>query len=269
MWAAVFLKLTKFSWFRRLVWKPIYEYVARKYRAQSWYFMNYGYTPDEKEGRLELQEKDEVNRYQIQLYHFLAVKAPIEGNELLEVGSGRGGGSAYIAEYLNPKQITGMDLASNAVKLANADHDLPNLHYIQGNAESIPMDDNSRDVVINVESCHAYGSVPNFLAEVKRVLRQNGRLVFTDLRSPEGMEKLEYEIGNCGMELIDEDDITAQVVEAIELEEPLKQTRIRENLPKSMWNAFEEFGGAVGSQIHLQLKSRDLIYKRFVLNNVQ
>jgi len=231
--------------------------------------MNYGYTPKEYESPLSLAEKDEINRYQIQLYHYLAVKAEIADREILEVGSGRGGGAAYIAKYLKPKDIIGMDLASNAVKLANSDHVFPNLKYIQGNAESMPLADDSRDVVINVESCHAYGSVTNFLAEVTRVLRHGGHLVLTDLRSPEGMDKLKKELEACPMRIIEEEDITSEVVQAIELEEPIKQKRIRENLPKSMWNAFEEFGGAVGSQIHLQLKSRELIYSRFVLKNEQ
>jgi len=267
MLAALFLRLTKYAWFRRLVWKPIYEMVARKYKAHQWYFMNYGYTPNESEQPLEVHEKDEMNRYQIQLYHYLAIKAPVEGSDMLEVGSGRGGGANYIAEYLKPKSMTGMDLAQNAVDLSNRDHDQPNLRYIQGNAEDLPLEDDSMDVVINVESCHAYGSVPNFLSEVKRVLRPGGMLVLTDLRGPDGMAKLRAQISTCGMRQIDEDDITDNVVRAIEEEEPLKKKRIEENLPKSMWNAFREFGGATNSQIHLQLKSRDLIYSRFVLKN--
>lgn len=267
MLAALFLKLTKYAWFRRLVWKPIYEMVARKYKAHQWYFMNYGYTPFDYEEPLELQEKDEINRYQIQLYHFLAIKVPVEGSDMLEVGSGRGGGASYIAEYLKPNSMTGMDLAQNAVDLSNRDHNQPNLRYIQGNAEKIPLDDHCMDAVINVESCHAYGSVPNFLSEVKRVLRPDGILVLTDLRGHEGMDKLREQINSCGMKVLEEEDITDNVVRAIEEEEPLKKKRIEENLPKSMWNAFREFGGATNSQIHLQLKSRDLIYTRFVLKN--
>jgi len=269
MLAALFLRLTKYTWFRRLVWKPIYEMVANKYKAQQWYFMNYGYTPFDCESKLELHENDEINRYQIQLYHYLAVKAEIKDRDVLEVGSGRGGGANYIAGYLKPNSMTGMDLAMNAVKLSNRDHNQANLNYIQGNAENIPMETDSVDVVINVESCHAYGSVPNFLDQVKRVLRSGGMLVLTDLRSPEGMDKLRKQIAQCGMTLLEEEDITDNVVRAIEEEEPIKKKRIEENLPKSMWNAFREFGGATNSQIHLQLKGRDLIYSRFVLKNNQ
>jgi ubiquinone/menaquinone biosynthesis C-methylase UbiE len=267
MLSALFLKLTKYAWFRRLVWKPIYEWLGRKFEADSWYFMNYGYVPKKDEERLQLDTKDELNRYQIHLYHYLAVMAKIEGNMVLEVGSGRGGGANYIASYLKPKDMLGMDLAQSAVDFSNKTHQQSNLSYVQGNAEKIPLPDNSRDVVINVESCHAYGSVDNFLAEVKRVLKPGGELVLTDLRSPDGMEKLESELSSCGMRLVKHDTISAEVVRAIEEEDALKWERIRTAIPKWLHKAFGEFGGAVGSQIHLQLKSGALVYKRFHLIN--
>ncbi|MCB9246314.1 MAG: class I SAM-dependent methyltransferase [Flavobacteriales bacterium] len=265
MFAALFLKLTKYAWFRRLIWKPIYNWLARDFKADKWYFMNYGYVPKPDEEPLHLHEEDEINRYQIQLYHYLAIKTDIEGKDVLEVGSGRGGGARYIAAYLNPKFMTGMDLAPSATRLSNELHKAANLNYINGNAEAIPVGDDHLDVVVNVESCHAYGSVPRFLAEVKRVLRPGGRLVLTDLRSPGGMQLLEQHLQNCGMDLLFEDEISKEVVKAIELEEDIKRNRIRQAIPKWLHEAFAEFGGAVGSQIHLQLKSGDLVYKRFML----
>src|SRR5205809_106333 len=96
----LFLELTEYSWFRRIVWKPIYETLAGKFPDEGWHFMNYGYVPDEKEAGLELPEKEEIHRYSLQLYHYLAVKIPLDGKKMLEVGSGRGGGSRYIAQYL-------------------------------------------------------------------------------------------------------------------------------------------------------------------------
>lgn len=265
MLAALFLKLTRYAWFRRLVWKPIYNWLAKDFKAEKWYFMNYGYVPGAGEALLELKDEDEINRYQIQLYHYLAVKTEIRGKEILEVGSGRGGGARYIATYLDPKFMTGMDLAPSATRLSNQLHKAANLNYINGNAESIPLKDAALDVVINVESCHAYGSVPKFLSEVKRVLRPGGTLVLTDLRSPEGMKLLEQHLHNCGLEFLEEDEISVRVVEAIELEEDVKRARIKQAIPKWLHEAFAEFGGAVGSQIHLQLKSGELVYKRFVL----
>jgi ubiquinone/menaquinone biosynthesis C-methylase UbiE len=260
----IFLELTEYPWFRRLVWKPIYEYLAKKYPVTNWHFMNYGYTPSPDEAPLELPPSEEYNRYPVQLYHFLAIKAPVKGQDVLEIGSGRGGGSKHIAKNLDPNSMTGMDLAQNAVDLCNKIHNVPNLKYVQGNAEKLPFSNDSFDMVINVESCHAYGSVSNFLAEVKRVLKPGGYLCITDMRGGPGLEKLKSELESTGMTKVFEDDITDRVVKAIELDEPNKWAQIKETVPVKYQKMFGEFAGVAGSQIHLQLKDRRLIYYRWV-----
>jgi len=265
MISRLFLELTEFAWFRRLVWKPVYQALAAKFPTDSWSFMNYGYAPESKDDHLSLPVKDEIHRFAIQHYHYLAVKAIIKGKDVLEVGSGRGGGSHYIATNLHPKSMTGMDLASNAVDLCNKNFISPNLRYITGNAEKIPLDNNSKDVVINVESCHAYGSVDNFLAEVKRVLRPGGHLLLTDIRGIPGKDLLAKKLLESGMDLIEEEDITLNVVNAIEKEDDLKWKRIRQSVPRWLHAYFSEFAGSVGSQTHTQLKNRDLVYFRFIL----
>ena len=190
MIARLFLDLTDYPAFRRIIWKPVYETIAKKFKVADWQFMNYGYTPNAYELPLSLQPEDEVNRYSIQLYHYLVSILEVPGKEILEVGSGRGGGANYINKYLKPGKITGLDIAHNAVKLANEKHATANLTFVQGNAEKLPFNNESFDIVINVESCHAYGSVPAFLKEVKRVLRPDGYFLCTDMRSPNGMQTL-------------------------------------------------------------------------------
>ncbi|MCB0530839.1 MAG: methyltransferase domain-containing protein [Saprospiraceae bacterium] len=263
MLAKLFLELTEYAFFRRLVWKPIYELLARVLPLSEWQFMNYGYTPMPDEPPLELESADELQRYPLQLYHYLASRAAVAGKEMLEVGSGRGGGAHYIAKYLKPKRMVGMDLAKNAVQFAQKNFKLPNLEYQQGNAEALPFPDASFDVVINVESCHAYGSVPNFLHEVRRVLRPGGIFLITDMRGEPGLQLLREQLNNSGLNLQEETDITRNVVLAIETEEPVKKERIRRLVPKWLVPAFEEFAGVKNSAIHRDLNSRDLIYCRW------
>lgn len=184
---------------------------------------------------------------------------------MLEVGSGRGGGAKYAYEYLKPNKVTGLDIAHNAVQLANKNFASEGLQFVQGNAETLPFDDESFDVIFNVESCHAYGSVPAFLNEVKRVLRPGGYFLCTDMRSPNGMQSLKRYLLDTGMHLQLQNDITENVIRAIELEEPMKQRRISENIPKWLINAFREFAGVKGSKIHEDLKTFLLVYHRFVL----
>lgn len=265
MIAKIFLELTDYPFFRRIIWKPLYETLAKRIKASDWHFMNYGYTPFEYEKILTLKPEDEMHRYPLQLYHYLASIVDVSQKEMLEVGSGRGGGAAYIENYLKPKTYTGLDIAYNAVELANHHHATDNLKFIQGNAEALPFSDESFDIIINVESCHAYGSVPVFLKEVKRVLRNGGYFLCTDMRSPAGMQTLKESLLATGMSLLKEEDITDNVVNAIELEEPEKQKRIAESIPKWFQKTFGEFAGVKNSQIHSGLAQRTLIYHRFVM----
>jgi ubiquinone/menaquinone biosynthesis C-methylase UbiE len=265
MIARLFLDLTDYAAFRRMIWKPVYETIAKKFKVADWQFMNYGYAPQAHEAPLTLHPEDEVNRYSIQLYHYLVSILEVPGKEILEVGSGRGGGANYIKKYLKPEKITGLDIAYNAVKLANQKHSTVGLTFVQGNAEELPFNDESFDVIINVESCHAYGSVPAFLKEVKRVLRPGGYFLCTDIRSPNGMQTLKNSLLATSMHISVEEDITGNVINAIEMEETVKQKRISDNIPKWLAKPFKEFAGVKGSKIHEDLKNGSLLYHRFVL----
>lgn len=268
MVAKAFLSLTEYPAFRRFIWKPVYEGLARHLKISDWHFMNYGYAPETEHVAPPLHPKDEINRYPIQLYHFLAQKTAIKDKQVLEVGSGRGGGASYISRYLSPARMTGMDIAKNAIRLARQHHREQNLEFMQGNAENLPFANESYDVVINVESSHAYGSVPRFLAEVKRVLKPGGIFLCTDLRGPEGMVKLKGHFELSGLQMISEENITSNVVNAIEKEDGIKQKRIKEHIASWMRPAFAQFAGTKGSRIHIDLQTNALIYYSFVLQKM-
>src|SRR5688500_6999413 len=120
----------RYAWFKRLNAKITYELLAKHIPAADWQFMNYGYVPDEREPALALPAS-QIQRYPLQMYHYLALKAPIEGKQVLEVGSGRGGGAKHIAKTLNPAFYTAIDLAQHAVDLANSSNTCPNLKFVQ------------------------------------------------------------------------------------------------------------------------------------------
>jgi SAM-dependent methyltransferase len=254
-----------FAWFKRLNAKVSYELLAKYIPASDWHFMNYGYVPQANEVALNLPDDPKIQRYPMQMYHSLAAKSVIEGKQVLEVGSGRGGGARYIASALKPASYIGLDIAQSAVDLANKLHQLPNLKFVQGSAEAIPLPDNSIDVVLNVESCHGYGNVDTFLKEVKRVLKPNGHLLLVDFRYTAQMDLLKEQLKKSGLTSISEEDITANVVKAIEAEDAIKKERIRTLFPEKWQKLFSEFAGVVGSKFHLNLKNRERLYYRFVL----
>ncbi|MEX2235827.1 MAG: class I SAM-dependent methyltransferase [Cyclobacteriaceae bacterium] len=255
----------RFAWFKRLNAKVTYELLAKRISAEDWHFMNYGYMPNQGEPPASIPDDPKIQKYPMQMYHYLAAKTELKGKQVLEVGSGRGGGARYVAGAFQPTSYTGMDIAQSAVDLANKIHPLPNLKFIQGSAESIPLPDKSIDVVLNVESCHAYGSVDKFLSEVKRVLKPGGYLLLVDFRDVKNMDLLRSQLRNTAMEWISEEDIAPNVVKAMEAEDDVKKERIRKLFPAKWQTLFGEFAGVVGSRIHLNLKSGARLYHRFVL----
>lgn len=260
--------LKRFAWFKRFNAKVTYELLAKHIPVADWQFMNYGYVPDTTEPPLDLANNPSIQRYPLQMYHYLAAKTNIAGKTVLEIGSGRGGGARHIASTMNPAFYTGMDLAQSAVDLANKLHSLPNLKFIQGSAESIPLPDNSIDVVINVESCHAYGSVEKFLSEVKRVLKPGGFLLLVDFRNEknvENMTTLKSQLKNTNMLILESENITSNVIQSIEAEDESKKERIRTLIPAKWQKLFSEFAGVVGSRFYETLKDGTRLYYRFVV----
>lgn len=256
--------LKRFAWYKRMNAKITYELLAKHVPAADWHFMNYGYVPSEKEPPLQLPES-QLQKLPLQMYHYLAAKTEITGRQVLEVGSGRGGGARHVTSYFKPAFYTGLDLAQSAVDLANELHKFPNLRFIQGSAEKIPLSDNSIDVVINVESSHAYGSVDKFLNEVKRVLKPGGYLLLVDFRSDNKMDLFRSQIKNLGMELLEEEDISDNVIRSIEAEDETKTQRIKALIPPKWQKLFSEFAGVVGSRFYNTLRDGSRRYYRFVL----
>src|ERR1700754_1977780 len=94
--------LKHYAWFKRLNAKVTYEILAKHIPATDWQFMNYGYIPQASEGPLPIAHQSHTQRCSLQMYHYLAAKASLEGKHVLEVGSGRGGGANHVASYYKP-----------------------------------------------------------------------------------------------------------------------------------------------------------------------
>src|SRR4051794_24506454 len=107
---------------RQLAWRACYEMLAARVRQPEWAFMNYGFAPLTPTGApLHLELADEPDRYCIQLYAHVLDGVDLAGADVLEVGSGRGGGASWISRYLGPRSTTGVDFAASAVALSRRD----------------------------------------------------------------------------------------------------------------------------------------------------
>ncbi|BBY06275.1 phthiotriol/phenolphthiotriol dimycocerosates methyltransferase [Mycobacterium noviomagense] len=170
---------------------------------------------------LPLEASDEANRFCIQLYHRVATQVDLSGKQVLEVSCFHGGGASYLMRTLHPASYTALDLNPAGIDFCRKRHQLPGLNFMQGDAENLPFADQSFDVVINIEASSYYPSFPRFLAEVARVLRPGGYLLYADVRyGRDHIAEWEEELRNAPMRLVSERDISKEVARGVETNVP-------------------------------------------------
>jgi ubiquinone/menaquinone biosynthesis C-methylase UbiE len=260
------MKLSQLSpWFRKRVWRQWYQYLAG-YQVADWRFMNYGYSAlDAAEPQLILQADDEPDRYAIQLYHRVAGAIDLKGREVLEIGSGRGGGSSFVKRYHHPSHMTGVDISAKAIQFCREHHRIDELSFLQGDAEALPLGDHAFDAVFNVESSHCYGSMPVFLREVNRVLRPGGHFLFADFRATSELGQLQAQLAGSGMAILEHQDITPQVLAALRQDSARKLAMIKGRVSQPLIGTFRQFAGIEGSDIYAGFQSGTVGYVRYVL----
>lgn len=228
--------------------------------------MNYGYAPlAAGEPVPSLTPAEEPDRYCIQLYDLLARAVPLEGKRVIEVGSGRGGGCAWIHRRHRPAAIRGVDFSRKAVALCRRRHRARGLTFVRGDAERLPLRSGSVDAVVNVESSHCYGSRARFIAQVARVLRPGGHFLYTDFFDDAHLPMIEAMFADSGLATVEARDITANVVRAMELDTKRKRRAIRSTMPRVLAGAFEQFAGLKDSEIHTAFATRRITYRMWVL----
>lgn len=265
----VFDALAGLPYLKKTVVRWWYQYLSTLDKDGDMTFMNYGYVPLAAEDpEIELRDEDLVNRYSIQLYHRVAGAVDLERKDLLEVGCGRGGGASFIMRSLEPRSVTGIDFSSKAVAFCNSYYDLKGLSFFPGDAEHIPFPSASFDAVINLESSHCYNSMKSFLREVVRVLRPGGYFLFADFRLREDIPLLYEQVKQSGLCILEEEQITANVLKALEFDNERKLALIQSKAPKFVRERLQQFAGLMGSPVHQRFLTGEWEYLRFVLQKV-
>ena len=267
----LFLSLMKLSpRTQKAFWKWWYQRLAKSGHEEEWSFMNYGFEDFDPSKHTVLEEKDEANRMFIQLYDTAASAIPINGLKVLEIGSGRGGGAAFVNHYHKPEAMVGLDYSQNAVDLAsNKYNDSKTLTFTQGDAEKLDFSDESFDAVINVESSHCYGDPELFFKEVNRILKPGGWFSWVDFRPKEKISETMKMLDLSGWECKTERIISPEVVRALDSLHDRKMKMISQHVPFLLRGSFREFSGVKGSKIHNAFSNGDIVYlaKTFQKNN--
>jgi len=253
---------------QKLTTKVWYQLVSVQ-ADQNLTFMNFGYAPAEADrSEPELDPADGRNRNTIQLYRRVTAAVDLRGKDVLEVGCGRGGGAAYIQKYLTPRSMTGIDFCGKAVAFCVRQHGGKGISFARGDADALDFPPETFDVVVNVESCHCYLSVERFLAGVFRVLRQGGNFLIADMGPKPYIEALREELGRSGLSMVEEEDITACVVRALQLTTEKNATEIRAQVPRGVRSLFSNFAGIEGTPVFEALRRREWEYVRFVMRKI-
>jgi ubiquinone/menaquinone biosynthesis C-methylase UbiE len=249
--------------FRETLFRIWYWYVSKVDKNAEVLFMNYGFS--EKDTKVDLSDKNEPNRYSIQLYHHLAVETEIKDKDIVEIGCGRGGGLSYITNSFLPSSAKGIDLNQRAIDFGNQYYNDNKMSFLQGDAQNLSLENNAYDVVFNVESSHRYPDMMAFLGEVSRILRPDGHFLYTDFRYDYEMEDLKKELEASGLTILKERMITKEVVTALEKDDARRRELIKKLAPKFLHKIALNFAGTVGSETYDQFASGKYVYYSYVL----
>jgi ubiquinone/menaquinone biosynthesis C-methylase UbiE len=226
--------------------------------------MNYGY--ESADGtKIRLDASDEPERYSLQLYHHVATGVPLEGKDVLEVGCGRGGGASYIARYLHPRKMMGVDIVASAIRFDRKHYAAQkNLQFFEADAHKLPFEDDSFDAVVNIESAQHYKDVDRFFSEVHRVLKPGGYLLIAYFEDPEKAVFPRQALARSKLHKVREEDITEGVVRAMDLDSSRKQRLAQKLSPRILDKLAVEFAGVRGTDLYNDFASGAYPYFYFI-----
>jgi ubiquinone/menaquinone biosynthesis C-methylase UbiE len=108
------------------------------------------------------------------------------GQRLLDVGCGNGAASLHLAQTF-AVDVTGVDIDPEQIQFAaQAAHGVPGARFLVADATRLPFPDDRFDIVYTNKTTHHVADWPIALAEIARVLKPGGRLVYSDFAAPFG-----------------------------------------------------------------------------------
>lgn len=101
----------------------------------------------------------------------------IKDKIVLDIACGEGYGSNILAK--KAKYVFGIDISPEAIEHSSRKYRKENLKYIEGSALSIPLENNSVDVVVSFETLEHLTQQDEMLQEFRRVLKEDGLLIIS------------------------------------------------------------------------------------------
>ncbi|NHJ47988.1 MAG: class I SAM-dependent methyltransferase [Asgard group archaeon] len=252
-------------WLQKIFWRFMHRVLVSRYTGKELEYLNYGYAYLDDEEPISISDTDVLEKYCLQLYLHTIGDTNLNGKEILEVGSGRGGGAAYLSRNFQKKSYIGLDLSKRVIRYCNRNYAIQGLSFIYGNAQKLPFENQSFDAIVNIESSRDYPDMDAFLSESFRVLRPNGRLLFADLRSSEDVPLLLEQFSKAGFVIVRERNIVKNVIKALELDTKRRRDLVKQKAPKLLRGIATEFTGVKGSARHEGFVDGSLVYLSYIL----
>lgn len=241
-------------------YREFYNDVTRRLErsgvGEASFFLNYGYISVGDGDEAVFEVPDGVfNPSSVRLAHEVIGPTDLSGRRVLDVGCGRGGTVALLAENYGA-EATGVDLAPDAVAFCRRVHREPDSHFEVGDAEHLPFDDASFEAVINIESSHTYPNLRAFLTEVKRVLVPGGWFLYTDLLPVQRWAEVRMLLGASDFAVRTDRHITPNVLASCD-----EVAATRADAFGEPSEAIDNFLAVPGSAVYEQMRSAAWEYR--------
>jgi acyl transferase domain-containing protein/SAM-dependent methyltransferase len=218
------------------------------------YFLNYGYISLGENDEAPLEVPDHVfNPSSVRLAFELIGNTDLRDRSVLDVGCGRGGTVALMVESFGAK-ATGVDLSPDAIAFCRKTH--AEARFEVGDAEHLPFEDRTFEVVTNIESSHTYPNLRAFFAEVSRVLSPGGLFLYTDLLPVQRWMEVQVLLGPLGMRIVSDRDITPNVLASCDSVAAVRAQAFGEKNA-----AMDNFLAVPGSAVYEQMRSGAWAYR--------
>jgi len=110
----------------------------------------------------------------------------ITEGKVLDVGTGPGNLAIEFAKTLPDAEVVAIDLSDAVLELARENAKQSEMHstisFRKGDAEDLPLDDGTIDLVVSSFTLHLLDNPVRLLDEVQRVLTPGGRFLISDFK---------------------------------------------------------------------------------------
>jgi SAM-dependent methyltransferase len=222
------------------------------------FFLNYGYVPNlsPQFSRIDLPDHV-INKNSVRLVLEVIGDCPLDGRRVLDVGCGRGGTIHTIHGFFAPREIVGLDLSAAAIAFCQRVHRYVGVRFFQGDAELLPFEAESFDVITNIESSHSYPNPKAFYAEVHRVLATGGHFLYTDVLSADDWNDSKASLAALGFAVERERDITGNVLLSCD---DVARTRVQAFDSGNDARLMQNFLATPGSDVYVEMSQRRWTY---------